>query len=69
MITVGEGVFYFLSSSISSLMPFGRKLPSMASYAELMDNLEVSEPEGVTAQPGLGPPYAEEQSSFCSPWE
>lgn len=50
-------------------MPFGRELPSMASYTELMDDLEVSEPESVTAQPGLGPPYAEEQSSFCSPWE
>lgn len=48
-------------------MPFGRELLSMVPFAELMDDLEVSEPESITPQPGLGPPYAQEQSSFCSP--
>lgn len=59
-------MFYFLSSSISRLMPFGRELPSMTSFAELMHDLEVSELESISALHGLGPPYPDKQRSFCS---
>lgn len=69
LITVEEGVFYFLNSSLFWLMPFGREIPSMTPFAELMDDFRVSELESVTAQPGLGPPCAEGKSSFCSPGE
>lgn len=31
-----EGVFYFLSSSLFWFMPFGREVPSMVPFAELL---------------------------------
>lgn len=45
LIAVEEGVFYFLNSSLPWLMPFGRELPSMVPFADLMDDFRVSERE------------------------
>lgn len=68
LIAVQEGVFYFLNSSLFWLMHFWRELPSIAPFAELMDDFRVSKPES-NCPAWFRMSLCWEKSSFCSPRE